>query len=107
MLQVLSLTYKSSEEVFYISGGIAEVQPSIVTMVVDTVMHSKAIADEARRAAEENINKHADDVNFAQAQMELAEVIVFFYLAIRILYSIFCYLNSYLISLHCYLKVNN
>ncbi|EEZ40078.1 ATP synthase subunit epsilon [Photobacterium damselae subsp. damselae CIP 102761] len=33
----------------------------------------KARADEARRAAEENINKHADDVNFAQAQMELAK----------------------------------
>lgn len=61
----------------YISGGIVEVQPSIVTVLADTAMHGKDIdkarADEARRAAEENINKHADDVNFAQAQMELAK----------------------------------
>ncbi|HIF9257726.1 TPA: F0F1 ATP synthase subunit epsilon [Photobacterium damselae] len=65
------------EEVLYISGGIVEVQPSIVTVLADTAMHGKDIdkarADEARRAAEENINKHADDVNFAQAQMELAK----------------------------------
>ncbi|MEF1217787.1 F0F1 ATP synthase subunit epsilon [Photobacterium damselae] len=67
------------EEVLYISGGIVEVQPSIVTVLADTAMHGKDIdkarADEARRAAEENINKHADDVNFAQAQMELAKAI--------------------------------
>ncbi|ARR51414.1 F0F1 ATP synthase subunit epsilon [Photobacterium damselae subsp. damselae] len=68
---------KLPEEVLYISGGIVEVQPSIVTVLADTAMHGKDIdkarADEARRAAEENINKHADDVNFAQAQMELAK----------------------------------
>ncbi|HIF9456459.1 TPA: F0F1 ATP synthase subunit epsilon [Photobacterium damselae] len=67
------------EEVLYISGGIVEVQPSIVTVLADTAMHGKDIdkarADEARRAAEENINKHADDVNFAQAQMELAKAV--------------------------------
>ncbi|MDP7574048.1 MAG: ATP synthase delta/epsilon chain alpha-helix domain-containing protein, partial [Phycisphaerales bacterium] len=33
----------------------------------------KARADEARRAAEENINKHADDINFAMAEMDLAK----------------------------------
>ncbi|KMV32220.1 F0F1 ATP synthase subunit epsilon [Photobacterium swingsii] len=68
---------KDPEEILYISGGIVEVQPSVVTVLADTAMHGKDIdkarADEARRAAEENIVKHANDVNFAQAQMDLAK----------------------------------
>ncbi|EAS66677.1 MULTISPECIES: F0F1 ATP synthase subunit epsilon [Photobacterium] len=68
---------KDPEEILYISGGIVEVQPSVVTVLADTAMHGKDIdkarADEARRAAEENINKHADDINFAMAEMDLAK----------------------------------
>ncbi|EAS45494.1 F0F1 ATP synthase subunit epsilon [Photobacterium profundum] len=68
---------KGDDEILYISGGIVEVQPSLVTVLADTAMHGKDIdearANEARRAAEENINKQGHDINFAQAQMDLAK----------------------------------
>ena len=68
---------KNPEEILYISGGIVEVQPAVVTVLADTAMHGKDInkarADEARRAAEENINKHTDDINFAMAELDLAK----------------------------------
>ena len=51
----------------------------MVTVLADTALHGKDIdkarAEAARRAAEENINKYTDDVNFAQAQLELAKAL--------------------------------
>ncbi|MHA7231986.1 F0F1 ATP synthase subunit epsilon [Vibrio campbellii] len=63
------------EEILYVSGGLVEVQPDVVTVLADTALHGKDIdkarAEEARRAAEENIRAHVDDISFAQAHMEL------------------------------------
>lgn len=70
---------KADEQVLYVSGGLVEVQPDSVTVLADTALHGedidKARAEEAKRAALENINKGAGDVNFAQAQLELAKAI--------------------------------
>ncbi|MCL9773609.1 F0F1 ATP synthase subunit epsilon [Vibrio methylphosphonaticus] len=70
---------KESETILYVSGGLIEVQPDVVTVLADTALHGKEIdkarAETARRAAEENINKYTDDINFAQAQLELAKAI--------------------------------
>ncbi|USD61684.1 F0F1 ATP synthase subunit epsilon [Vibrio sp. SCSIO 43140] len=70
---------KQPEEILYVSGGLVEVQPDVVTVLADTALHGKDIdkarAEAARRAAEENINKFSDDVNFAQAQLELAKAL--------------------------------
>ncbi|OBT16334.1 F0F1 ATP synthase subunit epsilon [Vibrio sp. UCD-FRSSP16_10] len=70
---------KQQEQVLYVSGGLVEVQPDVVTVLADTAVHGKDIdrarAEEAKRAALENINKGNADINFAQAQLELAKAI--------------------------------
>ncbi|GAM71369.1 ATP synthase epsilon chain [Vibrio sp. JCM 19236] len=70
---------KADEQVLYVSGGLVEVQPDSVTVLADTALHGtdidKARAEEAKRAALENVNKGAGDANFAQAQLELAKAI--------------------------------
>ncbi|CAH0539201.1 F0F1 ATP synthase subunit epsilon [Vibrio marisflavi] len=70
---------KQPEEVLYVSGGLVEVQPEVVTVMADTVLHGeeidKARAESARQMALENINRHDGDINFAQAQLELAKAL--------------------------------
>ncbi|MEZ9898757.1 F0F1 ATP synthase subunit epsilon [Vibrio breoganii] len=70
---------KQKEQVLYVSGGLVEVQPDVVTVLADTALHGKDIdrarAEEAKRAALENINQGNTDINFAQAQLELAKAI--------------------------------
>ena len=69
----------SPEEVLYVSGGIVEVQASVVTVLADTALHGKDIdkarAESARQMALENINRHDGDINFAQAQLELTKAL--------------------------------
>lgn len=66
-----------SEELFFVSGGILEVQPYMVTVLADTAERAKDIdeaqAQEAKRRAEERINKAEGEVDYARAQAELAE----------------------------------
>ncbi|CAK3091666.1 F-ATPase epsilon subunit [Vibrio crassostreae] len=70
---------KSEGQVLYVSGGMLEVQPDVVTVLADTALHGKDIdrarAEEAKYAALENINKGNIDINFAQAQLELAKAV--------------------------------
>ncbi|MBF0218546.1 MAG: F0F1 ATP synthase subunit epsilon [Gammaproteobacteria bacterium] len=68
------------EEFFYVSGGILEVQPHVVTLLADTALRAKdidaAAAEEARRHAEEMMaGSHASDFDFARAKAELAEAV--------------------------------
>ena len=70
---------QAEEEVIYVSGGILEVQPHIVTILSDTAIRggdldeSKAL--EAKRAAEEAMKDKAATMDYAQAQAELAQAI--------------------------------
>jgi len=67
------------EEVIYVSGGILEVQPHIVTILSDTAIRGgdldEAKALEAKRAAEEAMQDKAATMDYAQAQAELAQAI--------------------------------
>ncbi|MHB8916158.1 MAG: F0F1 ATP synthase subunit epsilon [Thiobacillus sp.] len=67
------------EEVIYVSGGILEVQPHIVTILSDTAIRGgdldEAKALEAKRAAEEAMKDKAATLDYAQAQAELAQAI--------------------------------
>ena len=67
------------EEVIYVSGGILEVQPHIVTILSDTAIRGgdldEAKALEAKRAAEEAMQDKAATTDYAQAQAELAQAI--------------------------------
>ena len=65
------------EEIFYISGGILEVQPHVVTVLSDTAVRAsdidEAAAQEAKRRAEERIAGQQDEYDYARARAELAE----------------------------------
>lgn len=69
----------AGEEVIYVSGGMLEVQPNVVTILADTAIRGadldEARALEAKRAAEEAIKNRTSDIDYAAAQAELAEAI--------------------------------
>ncbi|ADE13205.1 F0F1 ATP synthase subunit epsilon [Sideroxydans lithotrophicus] len=70
---------QEQEELIYVSGGMLEVQPSVVTVLADTAIRGhdldEARALEAKQAAEEAIKNRTSDIDYAQAQAELAEAI--------------------------------
>jgi len=67
------------QEHFYISGGMLEVQPSVVTVLADTAVRAhdldEAAALEAKRRAEEALAGHTAEFEYAKAQAELAEAV--------------------------------
>jgi len=66
-----------AEEVLYISGGMLEVQPESVTVLADTAIRAKDLAEaqalEAKRAAEARLHSSHGDIDYAQAATELAK----------------------------------
>lgn len=67
------------EEVFYISGGMLEVQPKATTVLADTAIRAKDVdeaqAKEAKKRAEAILAGHVEGFKYAQAQTELLEAI--------------------------------
>ncbi|MDP2806114.1 MAG: F0F1 ATP synthase subunit epsilon [Gallionellaceae bacterium] len=71
-------TPESSEDtMIYVSGGMLEVQPNVVTILADTAIRGadldEARALESKRAAEEAMKNRTSDIDYAAAQAELAE----------------------------------
>ena len=64
---------------FYVSGGILEIQPHVVTVLADTAIRAadldEAAAQEAKRRAEEAISNKSAEFEYAKAQAELAEAV--------------------------------
>lgn len=62
---------------FYLSGGILEVQPSTVSVLADVVMRAKDIDEqaalEAKRRAEAHMANAGADFNYDAAMVELAK----------------------------------
>lgn len=62
---------------FFVSGGVLEVQPHVVTVLADTAVRANDIdeaeAKAAKARAEEVMAKNRSDIDFARAQAELAE----------------------------------
>ncbi len=68
---------ESKETLFFVAGGFLEVQPTVVTVLADTVVRGEEIdqarAEEARRNAEEAISRAPEDkIALATAQAELS-----------------------------------
>ncbi|MBA1146663.1 F0F1 ATP synthase subunit epsilon [Ectothiorhodospiraceae bacterium WFHF3C12] len=65
------------EQFYYVSGGMMEVQPHVVTVLADTAVRAKdldeAAAAEAKRRAEEALRDRTTEMDYARAQAELAE----------------------------------
>lgn len=70
---------KSEQEFYYVSGGILEVQPHVVTVLADTAIRAEnldeAAALEAKKRAEEAMVDRKSDFDYAKAQAELAEAV--------------------------------
>lgn len=75
----LKIPNQAEETLIYVSGGMLEVQPNVVTILADTAIRGgdldEARALEAKRTAEEALRNRTSDIDYAQAQAELAEAI--------------------------------
>lgn len=64
---------------FYVSGGLLEVQPHVVTVLADTALRAKdldeAAALKAKERAEDALKNRQAGVDYAHAQAELAEAV--------------------------------
>lgn len=65
------------EEIFYVSGGYLEVQPSMITLLADTALRAgdmdEAAAQEAQREAEKALANKTGEFEYSRAAAELAE----------------------------------
>ncbi len=68
-----------SEESFYVSGGMLEIQPHVVTVLSDTAVRAhdidEAAALEAKQKAEDALKDKTSEFEYAKAQAELAEAV--------------------------------
>ena len=75
----IKLADKKEEQLIYVSGGILEVQPGIITVLSDTAIRAKDLdenkAAKAKKAAEEAMKNKSSDVDYAKAQAELTEAL--------------------------------
>ena len=66
-----------SEDIFYVSGGMMEVQPTVVTILADTALRADDIDEaSARKAKDEAVQRllhQKGDINYTIASAHLAE----------------------------------
>jgi F-type H+-transporting ATPase subunit epsilon len=67
------------EQFFYVSGGALEIQPHLVTVLADTALRAKDLDEaaslQAKQRAEEALKDRGDQIQLAEAQMELARAV--------------------------------
>lgn len=72
-------TQDGEEQSFFVSGGMLEVQPHVVTVLADTAIRAadidEAQALEAKERAERMLKDKSADIDYAKAQIELAQSI--------------------------------
>lgn len=77
--QVHLFMENGEDQFFYVSSGILEVQPQVVTILADTAIRAKDLDEEAARHAKESAERQladrSDTIGIAQAQAELAQAI--------------------------------
>ncbi|TSA49312.1 MAG: F0F1 ATP synthase subunit epsilon [Nitrosomonadales bacterium] len=75
----LKLPNETEEQLIFVSGGILEVQPGVVTVLADTAIRGhdldEARALEAKRLAEEAMKDKSSTMDYALAQAELIEAV--------------------------------
>ncbi len=72
-------TQEGEEMSFYVSGGLLEVQPHVVTVLSDTAIRAQdldeAQALKAKKHAEHAMQDKQSDMDYAKAQAELAQAV--------------------------------
>jgi len=75
----IKLLNEMEEQLIFVSGGILEVQPGVVTVLADTAVRGhdldEAKALEAKRLAEETMKNKTSGMDYALAQAELMEAV--------------------------------
>jgi F-type H+-transporting ATPase subunit epsilon len=70
---------QEEEVLIFVSGGLLEVQPGVITVLADTAIRGQdldeASALEAKQRAEEAMQNRSSEIDYAQAQAELAEAV--------------------------------
>jgi F-type H+-transporting ATPase subunit epsilon len=65
---------------FYVSGGMLEIQPHVITILADTAIRAKdideAAAIEAKARAEEALSDKSGKIDFAIAQAQLTDAVM-------------------------------
>jgi F-type H+-transporting ATPase subunit epsilon len=66
-----------TEKLFYVTGGILEVQPHLVTVLADSALHAEQLDEAealaARERAKEMLEGKHGEIDLARAQAELVE----------------------------------
>jgi F-type H+-transporting ATPase subunit epsilon len=77
--QVRVILENDEEQFFYVSGGILEVQPQVVTILADTAVRARDIDEaavtKAKEEAERALANRTDAMEVAEAQARLAEAV--------------------------------
>ena len=75
--EVKIITEEDEEQLFFISGGILEVQPNTVTVLADTAIRGEdldeAKAIESKKRAEEALSDKGNKIDVAKALADLAQ----------------------------------
>ena len=75
----LKLQGQNDFELVYVSGGMLEVQPSMITVLADTAIRAhdldEAKALEAKKRAEEALANRNAEMDYASAEAELAQAL--------------------------------
>lgn len=73
------ISQEGDEQSFYVSGGILEIQPHVVTILSDTALRAADIDESAALAAKERaevaMKDKASDMDYAKAKSELIEAV--------------------------------
>ena len=68
---------EGGERTFYITGGVLEIQPHLVTVLADSAMHADQLDEEAALAARERAREVLEgrhgEIDLEQAQAEMVE----------------------------------
>ncbi|MCW8956096.1 MAG: F0F1 ATP synthase subunit epsilon [Gammaproteobacteria bacterium] len=76
--EVRVLAIDGSEQSYFISGGILEIQPHVVTVLADTAIRAadldEAAAIDARQRAEDIMAERRSEMDYARAKAELVEL---------------------------------
>jgi ATP synthase F1 epsilon subunit len=71
--------HRKGEEAVYVSGGMLEVQPDMITVLADTAIRAhdldEAKALEAKKRAEEALANRNAEMDYAAAEAELAQAV--------------------------------
>ncbi|RUO43730.1 F0F1 ATP synthase subunit epsilon [Aliidiomarina taiwanensis] len=73
------VTEAGKEELFYVAGGVMEVQPEVVTVLADTAVRGgdldEQAAEKAMQEARDALTHSVPDMSYAEAAAELARAV--------------------------------